>query len=779
MYNTVQYFLADESDIFMEALTTPAAASAATKSSGTGRTHSPASLAISSTSSGNRPKIPKKQHFCKYCKRLVTNFKRHVTTMHALEDAVVCLNKAPTVSDQVNQLRKIMAEGDNMFNQMNPDTPIVRRITGSTAAAWDTCPSCKMLISKNHSVKHYRQCKANTEGLSGHAIRVELVREELELVNYLSNDMKTKIIPYMRNDSIRKMCETDSSLVLYGNQLCIRLKGETQEKTIRNHLRIVARVAEKTMEIHREVDGTISYVAQIFDPLCYDSFVQGIHEICGFGQAEGEEMKKPTTPHQYGPKVKEMSDYILTELLKQSDPSKPNDKIQVELKKKMERIKAWQDIYVRDFDKQVASLGRKQADRRTYDTRQLTPSMDDVQKLIDFIQNTTTVSYEKLKEKFDLDTYKTLSKCLLLRLWIFNRRRVGEVDVLRLNNWLKAKDIDENSDQFRSLSTTEQSFASSFKRLSVKSKLRRPAALLVAKKDLECFNLIISLRDMAKISKDNVYLFATYDRYIEGTSVMSEFAKKCGAQNWKLLTGTRLRKQLAASLRHLNLTDEDFRLVAEAMGHTEKTHITHYRAHDAALHAGRVSKLLMAMDDGTIDTYKGKSLEEMNVEVTVEHIPQNERLASLNVDVDGNGDLFPETEEDVPPQSQPVPLLRTPSPDKDHNITPLQKATRKRKAPQLEKSSSSEDDSEATEARGNTPGRKRAFSKRKQHKNMKWSNELKAALKQQLSEEIENKKCPSTSRVLEAIGALEQQYPEIVNHSPKKVKVVVTNMFKK
>lgn len=102
------------------------------------------------------------------------------------------------------------------------------------------------------------------------------------------------------------------------------------------------------------------------------------------------------------------------------------------------------------------------------------------------------------------------------------------------------------------------------------SKLRRPAALLVAKNDLARFEYMISLRHEAHIPDENEYLFAVNDRFIEGTAVMNDFAHKCGAENPHLLTGTRLRKQLAASLRHLNLTDEDLRLVAESMGHTEK-----------------------------------------------------------------------------------------------------------------------------------------------------------------------------------------------------------------
>lgn len=233
-----------------------------------------------------------------------------------------------------------------------------------------------------------------------------------------------------------------------------------------------------------EKDKTISTVEDMFKSTRYDTFEQAIYDICGHGLEEGHEMKKPTTPHQYGPRMRELSDYILTNLMKLKDPANEANTSQVDLKMKIETIQGWQAVYDREFDKQVASLGRKRAERRTFESKQLTPSMEDVKTLIEFVQNMTDKSFTNLNKKFSHEDYNTLSKCLLLRLWIFNRRRVGEVDKLRLKNWLNAKEIDESSDQYKTLSPTEQRFASSYMRLCEQGKLRRPVALLTLKKDI-------------------------------------------------------------------------------------------------------------------------------------------------------------------------------------------------------------------------------------------------------------------------------------------------------
>lgn len=66
-----------------------------------------------------------------------------------------------------------------------------------------------------------------------------------------------------------------------------------------------------------ETRGTITYTADLFQPKYYNAFVDAIYKICGYGEAKGRERATPTTPLQYGPKMRELSDCILAELLMQ------------------------------------------------------------------------------------------------------------------------------------------------------------------------------------------------------------------------------------------------------------------------------------------------------------------------------------------------------------------------------------------------------------------------------------------------------------------------------
>lgn len=75
------------------------------------------------------------------------------------------------------------------------------------------------------------------------------------------------------------------------------------------------------------------------------------------------------------------------------------------------------------------------------------------------------------------------------------------------------------------------------------------------------------------ISQDNEYLFASHGRFVEGIKVITEFVKERGMENWKLLTETSLKKQLAACLTLLNMSEKDLSLIAEAMNSKEKTEL--------------------------------------------------------------------------------------------------------------------------------------------------------------------------------------------------------------
>lgn len=139
-------------------------------------------------------------------------------------------------------------------------------------------------------------------------------------------------------------------------------------------------------------------------------------------------------------------------------------------------------------------------------------------------------------------------------------------------------------------------------------------------------DVLLQFREEAGVHHSNNYLFARGDGSSEGkfdgNVCLSDAAESCGAAVPESITTTNLRKHLASVSQALNMTDSDLKTLSGFLGHTEKTHLQHYRLPSDALHTAKLSKLLLALDEGTISKYRGKSIEDIDVSSTVAEIEE-------------------------------------------------------------------------------------------------------------------------------------------------------------
>ena len=69
---------------------------------------------------------------------------------------------------------------------------------------------------------------------------------------------------------------------------------------------------------------------------------------------------------------------------------------------------------------------------------------------------------------------------------------------------------------------------------------------------------------------------------------------------------------MASMSQLLNLRDNELDILAKFLGHDIRVHREFYRLPQNTLEIARVGKLLMAMNEGNLDKYTGKSLDEIN-----------------------------------------------------------------------------------------------------------------------------------------------------------------------
>jgi len=100
---------------------------------------------------------------------------------------------------------------------------------------------------------------------------------------------------------------------------------------------------------------------------------------------------------------------------------------------------------------------------------------------------------------------------------------------------------------------------------------------------------------------------------VRGHDVLRSFAQSCGADHPMTLRSSDFRKHLATMSQVLNLKRHELDQVAQFMGHDIRVHRQFYRLPNDVIQTARVVRVLMAMENGTIGEFRGKSLEEIDV----------------------------------------------------------------------------------------------------------------------------------------------------------------------
>nr|CAI5863638.1 unnamed protein product [Callosobruchus analis] len=157
------------------------------------------------------------------------------------------------------------------------------------------------------------------------------------------------------------------------------------------------------------------------------------------------------------------------------------------------------------------------------------------------------------------------------------------------------------------ITPAEKLLLKNFKRVVTRGKRGRGVPVLISRDARPEF-----------INKKNLFLFAnpnSESQPIVGYKVVQKHARMCGAKNPHALTSTRLRKHLATLTQLFSMTESDIEQLATFMGHTVDIHKHVYRLPDDVYQTAKIAKLLMLMEKGDAAKYKGKTLNDIDLDM--------------------------------------------------------------------------------------------------------------------------------------------------------------------
>ena len=149
-------------------------------------------------------------------------------------------------------------------------------------------------------------------------------------------------------------------------------------------------------------------------------------------------------------------------------------------------------------------------------------------------------------------------------------------------------------------------------------KQKRAVPVVLTPEVKSAIDLFIRHRSTVGISSANPYVFSRVygnsERSVRGSDVLRKTAKDAGLENPTVITSTKMRKYVSTVCQLFNLTEAKTDWLARHLGHDIRVHRDFYRLHESAIELAKVSRLLIAVDDGVACRFAGKQLKDINVE---------------------------------------------------------------------------------------------------------------------------------------------------------------------
>ncbi|XP_072027751.1 uncharacterized protein [Amphiura filiformis] len=615
-----------------------------------------------------------KYNSCFYCQELKAGGKipRHLKSMHANEPLVAqslaCKKEARDMS-----LEKIRLMGDFNYNlkvyeKGEGELLLLRKpLKQKVCEDYLPCIHCLGFVDVNEMWAHIKRCKHrrrklvenrndkthlgdNNDAYHENSI-ISQARMLLEGGKVYGEDrdihtVRKTIVSKMRksSDNIKDVVEKDMLILHFGNVLLTKT-GKARRHCISQKMRQLARLLLKVRQLQGYSNITLQ---ECLSATNFDHVVQATKELCQPLEEttmNGVSMSKsPSLGLHLGHSL------IKCCFLKRGRAIRLGDDVM------KEEADNFNELFQTEWTDKISSQSLQTLQERRYTSREKLPKTEDLQLLKAHKEKSLEAEMHMLKRYPSAAAWRALSKSVYVLITVFNKRRGGEVAKMQLSCFFDRDSAGGgHADILNCLSDLEKKLVNRFDVVRLPGKRNRPVPLLLQKKWAEAMQLLVDKRNDCDIPITNTYFFATPNRltYINAWQTLHTAVVNAGCSEPLKISTTTLRKYTATILQVLDLTKGEQEWLSNHLGHELEIHKEVYRLQEATIEAGKVSKLLLAVEQGNIKNFKGKNLNEIDEDDIQLHDEQDQDT------VVHEGEQVSDNEEPLQ-EDQPVAHNRTP-----------------------------------------------------------------------------------------------------------------------
>uniref|UniRef100_A0A1A8S1J5 Si:dkey-51d8.9 n=1 Tax=Nothobranchius rachovii TaxID=451742 RepID=A0A1A8S1J5_9TELE len=466
------------------------------------------------------------------------------------------------------------------------------------------CYHCQGLYAKKTLWKHMRRCPAKNNSDDESSTGKHRVRSKCALKTAVPHDIGEglkSVISCMKYDKVTQLIQNDKQLLQFGQHL-YDLNGSRKNRHdyIRQRLRELGRLlltAQKSTPIQK--------AEELIYPANFNHLISAVKELAGYNPTNNT-FRKPTLALKIGNSLGIICELVETDNLSSVD----GDSSLVRFAREFKTIKnfRWKGLITRGATTTMTES--------KWNSPQILPLTEDVKRLDSHMENVKAIAEKMLRSSPTASNYAMLAKVTLAQVIIFNRRREGEVSRMELSTFKERKKSEINEDMAACLTPLEKKMCDFFTRVEIRGKRGRGVPVLLKPSMVSAMELLVESRESCCIPKDNVYMFArpgALSAY-RGGECIQKFARECHAKNPDVLTSTRLRKHIATMSQVLNLQENEADQLANFLGHDIRVHRQYYRLPQGTLQLAKMSKVLLALEKGTLSLYKGQALDDIEID---------------------------------------------------------------------------------------------------------------------------------------------------------------------
>ncbi|XP_029976861.1 uncharacterized protein LOC115409729 [Salarias fasciatus] len=605
------------------------------------------SITILASSKSGARRVYNKRNYCLFCRRPASKIARHLEAVHGDVEEVARAFQFPKNSqERRNRLNILRRRGNFAHN-----AAVVKRGAGELQACYrpkqtrravdfSHCFHCQGLYMKKTLWKHMRTCpgvKERDESSGGRRrVRSRAAGISEGFRNFLS---------CLTHDEITEIVQNDRLLMRFGQHLYDRNgRRENRHDCIRRRLRRLGQLV-----LVARASTPIRTAEELVRPANFGHTVLSVKRLAGY-DPQSNTLKKPASVLGVGRSLGVVCQLVRRETVSSVD----GDWSLVRFAEEFRTIKnfKWKRLTSRDAASSPEDAGRN--------APQILPLTQDVKRWDAYLDGVRAEAEAALRLRPSAGGYGALARATLAQAVAFNRRTAGQVSRMELASFRARKRSGVDEEMAACLTQVESKMCEFFTRVEVRGDGGGRVPVLLKPAVASALELLVETRELCGVPGKNVYVFArpgALSAY-RGAACVQQLARQSGAKRPDVFTSARLRRLVATTSQLLGLQDDQADRLAGLLGLDVRVRRSFYRPPEGTLQLAKMSKILLALDNGKLSQLEGQTLEDVQIDPEERVDPEDmdssggERSASQETD-DCDNETTDDEEEEEEEEEEP------------------------------------------------------------------------------------------------------------------------------